>query len=114
MIEEKDRELILETIESMLKLQLNSVSELLGKEQVDLQPTRRKREKGKYIVDLTVKILTEEKRPMHVDELVEALRQRYGRMTERDSLASALAKKANQGILVSRVAPATFALREQD
>ncbi len=114
MIEEKGRKLILEAIESMLKIQLNSVSELLGKEKVDLQPVRRKREKRKYIVDLSVEILAKEKRSMHVDALVEAIRQRYGRITERDSLASALAKKANQGILVSKVAPATFALREQD
>ncbi len=114
MTNEKDRVLILETMEVMLRLQLDSVSELLGKEENVLQPVRRARKKRKYIVDLAVEILTSSQGPMHVDTLVEALRERYGRITERDSLASALAKKANQGILVSRVAPATFALREHD
>ncbi len=41
MTDEKDRVLILETMEAMLKLQLGSVSELLGKKQADLQPVRR-------------------------------------------------------------------------
>ena len=90
------------------------MSELLGKKQADLQPVRRIRSKRKYLVDLAVDILASSQSPMHVDTLVEIIRERYGRITVRDSLASALAKKANQGILVSRVAPATFALREHD
>jgi len=63
-------------------------------------------------VDLAVEILTEEKRPVHVDELVELLRERHGRLTDRDSLSSALAKKDKQGLRVRRAAPASFAVRE--
>ncbi len=44
------------------------------------------------------------------NELIELLRERYGRVTDRDSLSSALAKKAKQGVSVHRVCPATFEL----
>jgi hypothetical protein len=38
------------------------------------------------------------------------LQQRFGRLTDRDTLSSALAKKARRGILLSQSAPATFTL----
>ncbi len=61
-----------------------------------------------------MKILTEERYPVHVDKLVELLKERYGRLTDRDSLSSALSKKDKQGILIRRVAPATFVLRDNN
>ena len=62
------------------------------------------------LVDLSVKILTEERKPLHVNDLVRILQQRFGRLTDRDTLSSALAKKARQGILLRQSNPATFAL----
>ncbi len=59
-------------------------------------------------MDLSAKILTDEQRPVHVNELVEILTERYGRVTDRDSLLSALAKKAKRGVLVRRTSQATF------
>jgi hypothetical protein len=38
------------------------------------------------------------------------LQQRFGRLADRDTLSSALAKKARQGILLRQSAPATFTL----
>jgi len=109
-MEKNKRELILETIETMLELQLRSVRKILNKEDitVDMVPLRGR--KRKSLVDLSIELLTTEQRPVHVDELVELLIERYGRVTERDSLSSALAKKANLGVLVRRVSPATFEL----
>jgi len=46
----------------------------------------------------------------NVDELVELLMDHYGRVTDRDSLSSTLAKKAKQGVLSRGVSPATFEL----
>ncbi len=107
---------ILEVMEAMLKIQLDSVGQLLLGRGANstVQSIRRRQRKRKYLVDLVVEILTSEKRPIHVDELVELLQQRFGRPTDRDSLASALAKKATQGVLVQRVTPATYALRQGD
>ena len=45
---------------------------------------------------------------MHVNELVEELRRRFGRATDRDALSSALAKKARAGQLVRQTGKATF------
>ena len=83
---------------------------MLNKEEVTVDVVQRRGRKRKSLVDLSVELLTDEQHPVHVDELVELLMNRYGRVTDRDSLSSALAKKANQGMLVRRVSPATFEL----
>jgi len=106
------RQVILETIEAMLELQLKSVRQLRGRGISETQSTQRKVRKRQSLVDLTSEILAQEQRPVHVDELVELLKERHGRFTDRDSLSSALAKKDRQGILVQRVAPGKFAFRE--
>jgi len=107
------RQVILETIEAMLDLELKSVRRLLGREEGSKSPTRRKVRRRKSLVDLSVEVLTQEQRPVHIDELVELLKERHERLTDRDSLSSALAKKDRQGILVRRTAPASFIAREQ-
>ena len=104
----KHRTIILETMETVLELQLRGVRQALGKEDcqdITLRPKSRKR---KSLVVVCGDILTERKTAVHVDELVEILRAEYGRVTDRDSLSSALAKKAKRGLLVRRVSPATF------
>ncbi len=105
-------QVILETIDTLLEIQLKSVRELLEEAPLKKEQARRKGRRSKSLVDLTINILTEEQRPVHVDELVKLLRERHGRVTDRDSLSSALAKKDKQGILVRRVTAATFAVRE--
>ena len=57
-----EQKLILETVRSMLKIQLNSVNQLLGKEEIALQPVRRHNKKRKYIIDYTIEILISERR----------------------------------------------------
>ncbi len=106
--------LILETIEMMLEIQLKSVKELID---IEINPQKMSRTIGhrrKSLIDLTIQLLTDIQRPIHVDELVKLLMQKHNRQTDRDSLSSALLKKDKKGILVQRVAPATFALRKQD
>ncbi len=105
------RQVILETVEDMLEAQLKSVRRLRDREEGTETPTRRKVRKRQSLVDLSVGILIQEQRPVHIDELVELLKERHNRLTERDSLSSALAKKDHQGILVRRVAPGMFTFR---
>ena len=109
-MENQQREVILKTIETLLELQLRSVRKMLNKEEVTVGVVQRRGRKRKSLVDLSVELLTDEQHPVHVDELVDLLMDRYGRVTDRDSLSSALAKKAKQGMLVRRVFPATFEL----
>ena len=109
-MENQQRKLILETMETMLEVQLRSIREMLGKEEEPVNVVRRRGRKRKSLVHLSLELLTDKQRPVHVDELVELLMDYYGRVTDRDSLSSALAKKAKQGVLVRRVSPATFEL----
>jgi hypothetical protein len=104
----KHREIILETMETVLELQLRGVRQALGKEDCKDVTLRSKTRKRKSLVVICGEILTERKIAVHVDELVEILREEYGRITDRDSLSSALAKKAKRGLLVRRISPATF------
>ncbi|MEA3332290.1 MAG: hypothetical protein U9Q58_01670 [Pseudomonadota bacterium] len=109
----KQRALILETMETMLEFQLKGVRQALGRgDAAHDNVTRVRSRKRKSLVDVCAKILADRKRAVHVDELVEILRDEYGRATDRDSLSSALAKKSKQGILVRRIAPATFEVVE--
>lgn len=111
-MDNQQRKLILETLETLLELQLRSVRQLLGKKESEPGVVLQRGRKRKSLVSHCVEILTDEQRPVHVDELVEMLTERYGRVTDRDSLSSALAKKAKQGQFVRRVAPATFEILE--
>ena len=109
-MDKQQRELILETMETVLELELRAIRQALGTDEPQAGAARQRGKKRKSLTDLSVELLTGEQRPLHVDELVDLLRERYGRVTDRDSLSSALAKKAKQGVLVSRVSPATFEL----
>lgn len=111
MSSDSQKKLILETIETSLELQLRSIRQLLGKTHIPKEAIRRKGVRRKSLMDLCVDLLTDEARPVHVDELVDLLRDRFGRVTDRDSISSALAKKDKQKLLVKKVAPATFTLR---
>jgi len=109
-MDKQQRELILETMETVLELELRAVRQALGTDEPQAGTARQRGRKRKSLADLSVELLTDEQRPLHVDELVDLLREHYGRVTDRDSLSSALTKKAKQGVLVRRVSPATFEL----
>ena len=107
---DKTREIILKTLETLYELQLRSVRQLLGKEEIQITGKRNKGARRQSLVDKCVNILTSENRPLHVNQLVDMLRERHGRITDRDTISSALAKKARQGVLVKQTGPATFGL----
>lgn len=109
MVEEQQK-LILRTIETLLQLQLKSVRQLLGEEEIKTTAPRFTGMRRQSLVHAVVKILNEKKQPLHVNELVDLLREHYGRITDRDTLSSALAKKVRQGKLLKQTGPATFHL----
>jgi len=107
---EEFKEMLLQVLELQLEYQLRAIRQLQGKPQTEpvLAPRRGRRRQS--LVDLSIQILTEEHKRLHVDDIVELLQKRFGRLTDRDALSSALAKKARRGILVRQSAPATFCL----
>lgn len=104
------KEAILQVLEFQLDYQLRAIRKLLEKPEAEPALVRRRGRRRQSLVDLSVQILTEERKPLHVDDLIRILQQRFGRLTDRDTLSSALAKKARRGILLRQSAPATFTL----
>lgn len=107
---EELKEILLEILELQLEYQLRAIRQLRGKVESDAVLPLRRGTRRQSLVDLSAQILTEEQKPLHVDELVQLLQKRFGRLTDRDALSSALAKKARAGIVFRQTAPATFAL----
>ena len=105
---------VLRVMETVLELELRAVRQALGEEGVPAARPRRRGARRQSIVDQSVQILTDEQRPVHLNELVALLRERFGRITDRDTVSSALAKKARQGVLLRQTAPATFGLLQEE
>lgn len=110
MDKEDIKEVILQVLEIQLDSQLSAIRRLQGKPDAETAPSIRRGRRRQSLVDLSIKILTDEGKPLHVNELIRLLQVRFGRLAERDTLSSALAKKARQGILLRQSAPATFTL----
>lgn len=110
MEKENLKDFLLKVIELQLKYQLQAIHQLQGKIETEPPIPRLKGRRRQSLVDLSLSLLTEERKPLHINDLVQLLQQRFGRLTDRDTLSSALAKKARQGLLVEQIAPATFSL----
>jgi len=110
MEKEDVKEVLLQVLELQLDYQLRAIRQLRGKPDAEPAPIHRRGTRRQSLVDLSVQILTEKRKPLHVDDLVQLLQQLFGRLTDRDTLSSALAKKARQGVLLRQSAPATFTL----
>jgi hypothetical protein len=110
MRKEDIKEILLQVIELQLDYQLRAIRQLQGKPDAEPTLVRRQGRRRQSLVDFSIQILTEKRKPLHVNELVQLLQERFGRLCDRDTLSSALAKKARQGILLRQSAPATFTL----
>jgi hypothetical protein len=110
MEKENFKEILLQVLELQLDYQLRAIRQLRGKTETEPAPAIRRGRRRQSLVDLSIKLLTEKKNPLHVNELARLLQQRFGRLADRDTLSSALAKKARRGILLRQSAPATFTL----
>src|SRR4030042_3208742 len=110
MKKENFKEGLPQVLELQLDYQLRAIRQLQGKPETEPVLGVRRGRRRQSLVDLSVQILTEKRKPLHVNQLVRLLQQRFGRLTDRDALSSALAKKARRGILLRQSAPATFTL----
>lgn len=98
----------LRVLELSLELQLKAVRHMAGRIGPEPEQAPRRGRRRQSLVDLSLVVLTEAGRPMHVNEVVDQLARRFGRATDRDALSSALAKKARAGQLVRQTGKATF------
>jgi hypothetical protein len=111
---EEFKDAFLQVLELQLEYQLRAIRQLRGKPPTEPALAPRRGRRRQSLVDLSVQILTEQRRPLHVDDLVQLLQKRFGRLTDRDALSSALAKKVRRGILLRQSAPATFSLLDSE
>ena len=108
------KQVVIETIETSLELQLRAIQQMKGEDGKSTFIRRRSGKRRQSIVDLSIDLLTEIEKPLHVSEMCRLLMENYGRVTDRDSLSSSLGKKARQGILFRQIAPATFDLIDRE
>lgn len=101
------RETYLDIIESTLEAQLRAVRRLRGGEAGARESGRKK--DGRSQVDMAYDILSESS-PLHINELLAAIKQRFGVPVDRESLVSALSKRIARGDRFRRTAKNTFAL----
>jgi len=97
MKESEIRKIVFQTMETHLELQLRAIRQMIGTEELP-PPVRIKRGLRKdSLVDLSVKILEDAGEPLHLNQIGKTLMEKYGRVADRDSLASSLGKKAKDG-----------------
>jgi hypothetical protein len=101
------KELMLETIEASLSSQLKAVRKLRGGSKPnDIQKKRTSQ------VSIAIDVLRSTQRPLHITELIETIKQRFGITVERDSLVSSLTKKLSTIDTLRRTARNTFEIIE--
>lgn len=101
---------ILEVMEVQLESQLRAIRQMRGEPDSESTLPLRSGKRRQSLVDLSIQILTDEGKPLHVNTISHLLQKRFGRLADRDTLSSSLSKKARSGILLQQTAPATFAL----
>jgi hypothetical protein len=104
------KQAVLEVMEVQLESQLRAIKQLRGAPDSEPPLNLRSGKRRQSLVDLSIQILTDAGKPLHVNTLALLLQKRFGRLADRDTLSSSLSKKARSGILLRQTAPATFAL----
>jgi hypothetical protein len=108
MNEEEIEAVVRRVLEVSLELQLKAIRQMTGRPVQEPAEAPRRGRRRQSLVDLSLILLTEAGRPLHVNEMVDQLARRFGRVTDRDALSSALAKKARAGQLIRQTGKATF------
>lgn len=106
---EKVREAVLDAVEACLDAQLRAVRRIRKGESTEVSPVRQ----GRSQVDMAHDILVNARKPMHVTDIIEKIRQRFGQQVDRESLVSSLTKRVARGDRFERTEPNTFAVREE-
>jgi hypothetical protein len=63
--------------------------------------------------DMVEKVLSTAGKPLHMSEIIAAVKEEFSVQLDRDSLSSAMVKQIRKGIRFNRVAPNTFGLRQE-
>ncbi len=108
----KISEEILNLYESLFRAQLNVVKQL--RKQSGLKESEEPKEKRMPQMDMVYDILGESLKPMHVDEIIVAAKNKFDIELDKESVVSALAKRIKRQDRFIKTAPNTYALIDQD
>ena len=99
---------VISAFEVSLESQLRAVRKLRTKKEEPVKPTPR----GKSQVDMTYDILSESHTPLHVNDILDRIRQHFAVSIDRESLVSSLTKKIKRHDRFFRSDKNTFGLLE--
>jgi hypothetical protein len=106
----------MDTFEKYLELQrdlLQSQLKTIYRYQQQSAPGKKKIKRTSKL-DIVADILASSDLPLHISEIIRIAQQDYQTQMERDSIVSALVKKVKAGSRFVRVAPNTFALKNEN
>lgn len=101
-------EKLLELHKDLLQSQLKTIYRYQQQSGPDKKKIRRTSK-----LDIVADILASSDQPLHISEIIRIAQQEYQTEMERDSIVSALVKKVKAGRQFVRVAPNTFALKNE-
>jgi len=105
----------MDTFEKLLELQkdlLQSQLKTIYRYQQQSAPGKKKIRRTSKL-NIVADILASSDHPLHISEIIRIAQQEYQTEMERDSIVSALVKKVKAGRQFVRVAPNTFALKNE-
>ena len=105
----------MDTFEKLLQLHkdlLQSQLKTIYRYQQQSAPGKKKIRRTSKL-NIVADILASSDQPLHISEIIRIAQQDYQTEMERDSIVSALVKKVKAGRLFVRVAPNTFALKNE-
>jgi hypothetical protein len=107
-METKIPEWFLSFYESIFSAQLRAVRQLKAPRRT---PPKLPAAKGMSNIDMSIDILRQAKRPLHISDILAQVKAKHGVALDRESLVSALVKKVHRNQGVIRTAPNTFEVK---
>ena len=98
--------------ESMLRAQLNVIKQL--RKDAGLSDDEDNHQKSMSQMEMVYDILIEHSKPVHVNLIIEKIKNKFDVQLDKETVVSALAKRVKRQDRFMKTAPNTFALINQD
>lgn len=108
---------VLDLMETLLKAQLETIQDIRRVRAAENDPDflgKRPTQKRRSYEDMAHEVLVAAGEPLHIGEIVKRVRVVFGESMTRESLASALLRKAKLGQRFVRVGPNTYGVLGSD
>jgi predicted transcriptional regulator len=111
-METKISEEFLNLYETLLRAQLNVIKQL--RKQLGLKEIEKPKKKRMSQMDMVYDILSQAKKPMHVDDIIITAQTKFDIKLDKESVVSALAKRIKRQDRFIKTAPNTYTLIDQE